>query len=275
MRTFSCRPSGVSCISDTDTNFRLLVVQYPLYVELVTTLPSPPLADSSITDLHTSGRTILLGRLCTFDDGSVAQESLSTSWDLCLHHLSRYDNMSSIAQKSSQLLQESAKRLLQVGITLSSVSLMPSFTMPLLIDAIRIRTINPHSMRDTISLCEFLSLTSSQERAISLPRLLNIRQPMMTWTIYWEVVTLCKHQATSRLLTCGVIHLSEAVTQAILMVSMCGIMLLSGVRHGRSCLLFLSLRRFPRYNLISMSALDRQRPERSFQALIILFHVRQ
>lgn len=42
------------------------------------------------------------------------------SWDLCLHHLARYDNMSSVAQKSSRLLRESAKRLLlsQVGHTI-------------------------------------------------------------------------------------------------------------------------------------------------------------
>ncbi|CAM1509552.1 Fc.00g032910.m01.CDS01 [Cosmosporella sp. VM-42] len=63
--------------------------------------------------LHTSGSTILLGRLCTFEDSTVSPESLSTSWDLCLHHLARYDNMSSIALKSSQLLQESSKRLLR------------------------------------------------------------------------------------------------------------------------------------------------------------------
>ncbi|KAJ9632943.1 hypothetical protein H2204_007511 [Knufia peltigerae] len=63
--------------------------------------------------LHTSGSTILLGRLCTFDDGSLPSESLTSSWDLCLHHLGRYDNMSSVARKSSHLLRESAKRLLE------------------------------------------------------------------------------------------------------------------------------------------------------------------
>ena len=89
---------------------------------LATAFLMTALAHSYMTDLHTSGSTILLGRLCTFDDESVAPESLSTSWDLCLHHLARYHGMSSIALKSSQLLQEGAKQLLQVGINLSSVS---------------------------------------------------------------------------------------------------------------------------------------------------------
>lgn len=68
-------------------------------------------ADVEQQDLHTSGSTILIGRLCTFDDRRMPYESLLTSWNLCLQYLSHYNEVSSVAKKSSHLLKQSAKRL--------------------------------------------------------------------------------------------------------------------------------------------------------------------
>ncbi|KAH6698494.1 fungal-specific transcription factor domain-containing protein [Leptodontidium sp. MPI-SDFR-AT-0119] len=62
--------------------------------------------------LHTCGSTILIARLCQFDDPRITDDSLSTSWGLCVQYLSRYTGVSIIAKRSSQLLRESAKRLL-------------------------------------------------------------------------------------------------------------------------------------------------------------------
>ncbi|OQV07336.1 Fungal specific transcription factor domain-containing protein [Cladophialophora immunda] len=93
-----------------------------LAVELVEFLTTQIQTDSficwwyNIHYLHTSGSTILLGRLCTFHDGAVLPASLSSSWELCLQYLTRYENLSSVAQRSSQLLRESAKRISQLGI---------------------------------------------------------------------------------------------------------------------------------------------------------------
>ena len=56
-----------------------------------------------------------MGRLCTFGDGSVPDEPLSKSWELCLQGLSRYTEMSSIGRKSLHLLKECAKSLLSNG----------------------------------------------------------------------------------------------------------------------------------------------------------------
>ena len=53
-----------------------------------------------------------MGRLCTFNDSSVMNEALSASWETCVQNLMRYSNMSSVAEKSSRLLQESSRRLL-------------------------------------------------------------------------------------------------------------------------------------------------------------------
>ena len=53
-----------------------------------------------------------MGQLCKFNDPTVSSSSLATSWDLCLKHLSRYINMSNIAKKCHNLLQENSKRLL-------------------------------------------------------------------------------------------------------------------------------------------------------------------
>jgi hypothetical protein len=52
-----------------------------------------------------------MGQNCSFGDAAVSREAFSASFDLCLQYLSRYQQMSSIAKKSSYLLQESAKRL--------------------------------------------------------------------------------------------------------------------------------------------------------------------
>lgn len=53
-----------------------------------------------------------MARLCTFSDIKALNGSLSVSWGLCLHYLSGYKGISSIAKKSSHLLEESAKQLL-------------------------------------------------------------------------------------------------------------------------------------------------------------------
>lgn len=78
------------------------------------------------TDLHACGSTLLMGRLCSFDDSNVRRESLSASWKLCLECLSRYTGLSSVANKSFCLLQESARRPLpqdqQILLPLSSSS---------------------------------------------------------------------------------------------------------------------------------------------------------
>ncbi|KAL2140209.1 hypothetical protein VTI28DRAFT_4095 [Corynascus sepedonium] len=67
-----------------------------------------------------------MGRLCSFDNSNVRRESLSVSWKLCLECLSRYTGLSSVANKSFCLLQESARRLLpqdqQILLPLSSSS---------------------------------------------------------------------------------------------------------------------------------------------------------
>ncbi|KAK3897730.1 fungal-specific transcription factor domain-containing protein [Staphylotrichum tortipilum] len=59
-----------------------------------------------------SGSTLLMGRLCSFNDAVVKRDALAASWELCLQSLSRYITLSSIADKSVYLLQESARRLL-------------------------------------------------------------------------------------------------------------------------------------------------------------------
>ena len=69
-------------------------------------------SDWNQPDLHTCGSTLLMGRLCTFNDAVLKQKSLATSWDLCLQSLSRYTGLSSIADKSVHLLQGSSRRLL-------------------------------------------------------------------------------------------------------------------------------------------------------------------
>ncbi|KAH7116553.1 hypothetical protein B0J13DRAFT_613411 [Dactylonectria estremocensis] len=66
----------------------------------------------NISYLHNCASTILIGRLCNFGDGNMLEDSLSTSWELCLQCLSRYTELSSISKKSLHLLQESAKGLL-------------------------------------------------------------------------------------------------------------------------------------------------------------------
>lgn len=53
-----------------------------------------------------------MGRLCTFNDAVLKQTSLAASWNLCLQSLSRYTGLSSIADKSVNLLQGSLRRLL-------------------------------------------------------------------------------------------------------------------------------------------------------------------
>ncbi|KAH7038961.1 fungal-specific transcription factor domain-containing protein [Macrophomina phaseolina] len=65
-----------------------------------------------VSYLHSSASTLLMGLLCTFNDGSVSQKSISASWELGLQCLSRYTGASIIAKKSFSLLQESAKFLL-------------------------------------------------------------------------------------------------------------------------------------------------------------------
>lgn len=67
---------------------------------------------SSNTVLHTSGSTILMGRLCTFNDANFTQDSLLETWNMCLRNLGRYDGLSSIAKKSCYILNQSAKRLI-------------------------------------------------------------------------------------------------------------------------------------------------------------------
>lgn len=66
----------------------------------------------NVSYLHNCASTILIGRLCSFGDGNMLEDLLSTSWDLCLQCLSRYTELSSISRKSLHLLQESAKGLL-------------------------------------------------------------------------------------------------------------------------------------------------------------------
>ena len=55
-----------------------------------------------------------MGQLCSFNDPTMLKQdsTLAMSWELCLRCLSRYTGLSSIADKSFHLLQESAKRLL-------------------------------------------------------------------------------------------------------------------------------------------------------------------
>ncbi|KAJ9149934.1 hypothetical protein NKR23_g4087 [Pleurostoma richardsiae] len=66
----------------------------------------------NVSYLQSCASTILLGQLCNLGDGSISDESLSASWELCLQCLSRYTELSSISRKSIRLLQESARRLL-------------------------------------------------------------------------------------------------------------------------------------------------------------------
>ncbi|KEF53504.1 uncharacterized protein A1O9_10479 [Exophiala aquamarina CBS 119918] len=66
----------------------------------------------NVSFLHTSGSTLLMGRLCTFNDASFSAESLLETWNMCLKNLARYDGLSSIAKKSCYVLNLSAKRLI-------------------------------------------------------------------------------------------------------------------------------------------------------------------
>lgn len=67
---------------------------------------------SSDIVLHTSGSTLLMGRLCMFNDAKFSPESLLETWNMCLRNLARYDGLSSIAKKSCYVLNQSAKRLI-------------------------------------------------------------------------------------------------------------------------------------------------------------------
>ncbi|BEI83411.1 hypothetical protein CcaverHIS002_0400150 [Cutaneotrichosporon cavernicola] len=66
----------------------------------------------NVSYLHTCGSVLLMGQLCSFDEGLINRESLTASWDLCLRCLSQYTGLSSIANNSFNLLQQSTKRLL-------------------------------------------------------------------------------------------------------------------------------------------------------------------
>ncbi len=155
----------------------------------------------------------------------MAPESLSTSWDLCLHHLARYDNMSSIAQKSSQLLRESAKRLLQVGIPPALVGAVLAPPRESLLTIPRTRIVNPSWTRDTTSLYRRWNLAVQRAASLLRRKRLNTRPLTRSWTISLEAATPSRRLATLR-------------------ASKCGTMLLLDVRRGHSCRPFLSWRRF-------------------------------
>lgn len=65
-----------------------------------------------VADLYSCASTILIGRLCTFGEGSGLDGNLSATWELCLHGLSRYTGVSSSSRKSLFLLQEYARNIL-------------------------------------------------------------------------------------------------------------------------------------------------------------------
>ena len=76
-------------------------------------------------DLHTSASTILMSRFCTFrDTDDVPQDLLTSTWDLCLYHLSRYEGISSIASQSCRLLHESLNHLRNCNRSLRKVKKM-------------------------------------------------------------------------------------------------------------------------------------------------------
>ncbi|KAF3003820.1 hypothetical protein E8E14_001344 [Neopestalotiopsis sp. 37M] len=65
----------------------------------------------NISYLYTCATTILMGKNCHFQGGQISEKSLVSNWSMCLQYLSEYAKISSIAEKSSRLLQESAKQL--------------------------------------------------------------------------------------------------------------------------------------------------------------------
>lgn len=52
-----------------------------------------------------------MGKNCNFQGGQISEKSLVSNWSMCLQYLSEYAKISSIAEKSSRLLQDSAKQL--------------------------------------------------------------------------------------------------------------------------------------------------------------------
>lgn len=53
-----------------------------------------------------------MGQLCQLDEVTMPSSSLASSWTSCLENLARYSNISGIARKCHNLLQENAKRFM-------------------------------------------------------------------------------------------------------------------------------------------------------------------